>query len=150
MIIYADGTNITATPLIWALWQSGQTQSSSHWRVKARENTLGICKTAPKGPSDSEKQDYLVWWTSNLAILLCSSPAEYITKEKCAGSILLLWACFSAAGTGRLARVEGKLNRAKYRDIINENPFNCAQDLRLGWRFTFQHDNDHKHTAKAS
>ncbi len=37
--------------------------------VKTHENTLGICKTAPKGPTDSEKQDYLVWWTSILSIM---------------------------------------------------------------------------------
>ncbi len=122
--------------------------------VKTHENTLEICKTAPKGPSDSEKQDYLVWWTSILSMMfegnqLCSSPAEHHPK-KCAGSSLMLWGCFSAAGTGRLVRVEGKLNWAKYRDIINENLFHSAQDLRLGRRFTFLHDNDPKHTAKAT
>ncbi len=55
--------------------------------VKMHENTLGICKTAPKGPSDSEKQDYLVWWTSILSIMFevnqfCSSPAELHPKSK--------------------------------------------------------------------
>ncbi len=73
-----------------------------------------------------------------------SSPAHQmqstIPKVKCAGSSLMLWGCFSAAGTGRLIRVEGKLNGAKYRDILNENLFHSAQDLRLGGRFTFQHD----------
>ncbi len=39
----------------------------------------------------------------------------------------MLWGCFSAAGTGLLQ---------------------SAQDLRLGRRFTFQQDNDPKHTAK--
>ena len=29
--------------------------------------------------------------------------------------------CFSKAGTGGLVRVEGKLNGAKYRDILDEN-----------------------------
>ncbi len=37
-----------------------------------------------------------------------------------------------SSGTGRLVRVEGKLNGAKYRDILNENLFHSAQDLRLG------------------
>ena len=60
----------------------------------------------------------------------------------------MLWGCFSAAGTGGLVRVEGKLNGAKYRDILNENLVQSAQDLRLGRRFTFQQDNDPKHTAK--
>ncbi|KAL0192435.1 hypothetical protein M9458_010731, partial [Cirrhinus mrigala] len=53
-----------------------------------------------------------------------------------------------AAGTGRLVAIEGKMNAAKYRDILDENLLQSAQDLRLGWRFTFQQDNDPKHTAK--
>ncbi|KAI2650206.1 Transposable element Tcb2 transposase [Labeo rohita] len=36
----------------------------------------------------------------------------------------------------------------KYRDILDENLLQSAQDLRLGRRFTFQQDNDPKHTAK--
>ena len=56
--------------------------------------------------------------------------------------------CFSAAGTGRLVRIEAKMNGAKYREILDENRLQSAQDLRLGRRFTFQQDNDPKHTAK--
>ena len=55
---------------------------------------------------------------------------------------------FSAAGTGRLVRIEGKMNAAMYRDILDENLLQSALDLRLGRRFTFQHDNDPKQTAK--
>ena len=60
----------------------------------------------------------------------------------------MLWGCFSAAGTGRLVRIEGKMNGAKYREILDENLLQSAQDLRLGQRFTFQQDNDPKHTVK--
>jgi hypothetical protein len=60
----------------------------------------------------------------------------------------MVWGCFSAAGTGRLVRIEGKMNGAKYREIVDENLLNSTQDLRLGQRFTFQQDNDPKHTAK--
>jgi len=59
----------------------------------------------------------------------------------------MLWGCFSAAGTGLVA-IERKMNAAKYRDILDENLFQSALDLRLGQRFTFQQDNDPKHTAK--
>ncbi len=38
---------------------------------------------------------------------------------------------FSAAGTGRLVAIEGKMNAAKYRDILDENLLQSAQDLRL-------------------
>ena len=36
------------------------------------------------------------------------------------------------AGTGGLVRVEGKLNEAKYRDILNENLIQSAHEFRLG------------------
>ena len=41
--------------------------------------------------------------------------------------------CFSASGTGRVIRIEGKMNGAKYREILDENLLQSAQDLRLGW-----------------
>ena len=44
----------------------------------------------------------------------------------------MLWGCFSAAGTGRLVRIEGKMNGAKYREILDENLLQSVQDLRLG------------------
>ena len=54
---------------------------------------------------------------------------------------------FSGAGTGRLVRIEAKMNGEKYREILYENLLQSAQDLRLGQRFTFQQDNAPKHTA---
>jgi hypothetical protein len=36
---------------------------------------------------------------------------------------------FSGAGTGRLVRIEGKMNRAKYREILNENLLQSTKDL---------------------
>ena len=71
-----------------------------------------------------------------------------IPTVKHGGDSIMLWGCLSAAGTERLVRIEGKMNRAKYREILNENLLQSAQDLRLGRRFTFQQDNDPKHTAK--
>ena len=49
----------------------------------------------------------------------------------------MLRECFSAAGTGRIVRIEGKMNRAKYREILDENLLQSAQELRLVRRFTF-------------
>ena len=39
---------------------------------------------------------------------------------------------------------------AKYREILEGNLFQSSRDLRLGRRFTFQQNNDPKHTAKAT
>jgi hypothetical protein len=38
----------------------------------------------------------------------------------------------------------------KSTEIIDENLLQSAQDLRLGRRFTFQKDNNSKHTAKTT
>ena len=39
---------------------------------------------------------------------------------------------FSVAGTWRLVRIKGKMNRAKYREILDENLIQSTQDLKLG------------------
>ena len=39
--------------------------------------------------------------------------------------------CFSAARTVKLVRIEGKMNRAKYREIL-KNLLQSAQNLRWG------------------
>ena len=74
-------------------------------------------------------------------------PGTILTVKHGGGSIML-WGCFSAAETGRLVRMEGKMNGAKYKEILDENLLQSAQDLKLGQKFTFQQDNDPKHTAK--
>ena len=52
---------------------------------------------------------------------------------------------FSAAGIGKLVRIEGTMDGAKYRRIIDENLLESAMNLKLGRRFTFQ-----KHKVKAT
>ena len=63
------------------------------------------------------------------------------------GGSIMLWGCFSAAWAGRLDWIEGKMNIGKYREVLDEN---LVLDLRLGQRFTFQQDNNPKHTAKTT
>ena len=62
----------------------------------------------------------------------------------------MIWGCFSSAGTEALVRIEGKMDGAKYRKILEENLLPSARKMKLGWKFTFQNDNDPKHTAKAT
>jgi hypothetical protein len=61
---------------------------------------------------------------------------KHVVAASCCGDV------FQRNGTGRLVKIEAKMNRAKYRELLDENL------LRLGQRFTFQQDNDPKHTAK--
>ena len=62
----------------------------------------------------------------------------------------MLWGCFSMAGAARIVSIKAKMNGAKYREILDENLLQSTQDLRLGRKFTFQQDNDPKHTAKTT
>ena len=42
------------------------------------------------------------------------------------------------------------MDGAKHRKILEENLLPSARKLKLGQKFTFQHDNDLKHTAKVT
>ena len=75
-------------------------------------------------------------------------PEHSIPTVKHGGGSIMLWGYFSSAWTGNLVRVDGKMDGARFREILEENL--PAKDLRLGWRFTFQQDNDPKHTARAT
>ena len=55
-----------------------------------------------------------------------------IPTVKHSGGSIMLWGCISVAGNGSLVRIAGKMNGAKYREILDENLLQSAQDLRLG------------------
>ena len=59
-----------------------------------------------------------------------------IPTVKHGGGSIMLWGCLLALGTGTRVRIEGKMNGAKYRQILNEN---LLQN-------TFQLDNDPTHS----
>ncbi|KAK3507424.1 hypothetical protein QTP70_020623 [Hemibagrus guttatus] len=58
---------------------------------------------------------------------------------------------FYAGGPGNLITVNGTMKKEQYIKILNNNNNNIrqsAEKLGLGHQWTFQHDNDPKHTAK--
>ncbi len=139
MIISRDRRNLQKskhhcnTPLIWALCRCGQSQSSPQWRPKKThlEITQKHLKDAQTLRNKIICSDESQFQASRLkGTRLCSTPAEYIPKVKCAGSSLMLWGCFSAAGTEGLIRLEEKLNAPKYWDSLHENPVQSIQNLR--------------------
>ena len=78
------------------------------------------------------------------------NPKNTIPTVKHGGGNLMLWGCFSAKGTGRLHRIEGRMNGAMYREILGDNLLPSVRALKMGCGWVFQHDNDPKHTAKAT
>ena len=87
-----------------------------------------------------------VWRKPNTA----HASRHTIPTVKYGGGSIMLWRLFSASGPGKLVKIEGKMDAAKYREILEENLLKSARDLGLGRRFIFQQDNDPKHTAKAT
>ena len=62
----------------------------------------------------------------------------------------MLWGRFSAKGTAQLLRIEGRMNGAMYWEILGDNLLPSVRALKTGRGWVFQHDNDPKHTAKAT
>ncbi len=69
------------------------------------------------------------------------NPKNTIPTVKNGGGNIIIWGCFSAKGTGQLHRIKRMMDGAKYRQ---------GQAIEKGSWMVFQHDNDPKHTAKAT
>ena len=70
----------------------------------------------------------ILWSDETKNELLCLNAKRHIWRKfgtiltvKHDGDSIMLWGCFSEAGTERLVRIEGKMNGAKYREILDEN-----------------------------
>uniref|UniRef100_A0A8C7Q7H7 TRASH domain-containing protein n=1 Tax=Oncorhynchus mykiss TaxID=8022 RepID=A0A8C7Q7H7_ONCMY len=73
-----------------------------------------------------------------------------IPTVKHGGGNIMLWGCLSAKGPGRLIRVKERMNGAMYREILSENLLPSARALKMKRGWVFQHDNDPKHTVRAT
>ena len=62
------------------------------------------------------------------------------------GGSIQVWGCISAGGVGDLVRIDGIMNAEKYRQILIHHAIPSGRRL-IDPRFTFQQDNDPKHTA---
>lgn len=76
------------------------------------------------------------------------NPKNTVPTVKHGGGNIMFWGCFSANGPGNLVKVDGIMRKEHYVKILEENIWQSAEKLGLGQHWTFQQDNDPKHTAK--
>ncbi|XGW12132.1 hypothetical protein V3C99_013090 [Haemonchus contortus] len=74
-------------------------------------------------------------------------PKYQIPTVKHGGGSVMLWGCFSLSGVGPLVRIQGNMNSAQYKDILENVMFPFAYQ-NMPTRWIFQHDNDPKNTSR--
>ncbi|KAG2467141.1 TC1A transposase, partial [Polypterus senegalus] len=160
------GESSRRTTISAAIHQSGLFGRMARRKPHLSKRHMAAClEFAKKHLKDSQTMRNKILWSDETKIELfgvnarchvwrklgtARHQANTIPTVKHGGGSIMLWECFSVAGTGRLVRIKGKMTAAMFRDILDENLLQSALDLRLGRRFVFQQDNNPKHTAKIS
>ncbi|XDV44771.1 hypothetical protein PO909_013011 [Leuciscus waleckii] len=150
------------SPSVW-----GTMQDLTSWGINDHEevHVQARLKFANDHLDDPEEEWEKVMWSDETKIELFGlnstrrvwrkkkdeyNPKNTIPTVKHGDGNIILWACFSAKGTGRLHRIEGRMDGAMYREILANNLLPSVRALKMGRGWVFQHDNDPKHTARAT
>ena len=59
----------------------------------------------------------------------------------------MLCGCFAAGGTGALHKIDGIMMQEKYVNILKKHLKTSDRESKLGRKWVFQMDNDHKYTS---
>ncbi len=87
-----------------------------------------------------------IWHKTNTAF----HKKNIIPTVKYGGGSVMIWGCFAASGSGRLAIIDGTMHFALYQKILKENMCSSVCDLKLKHSWDMQQDNDPKHTSKST
>uniref|UniRef100_A0A8D0AJR8 Tc1-like transposase DDE domain-containing protein n=1 Tax=Sander lucioperca TaxID=283035 RepID=A0A8D0AJR8_SANLU len=164
----AAGTIVTKKAIGNTLRREGL-KSCSARKVPCSESTCtSPSEVANEHLNDSEENWVKVLWSDETKIKLFGinstrrvwrrrnaayDPKNTIPIVKHGGGNIgpiMFWGCFSAKGTGKLHRIKGTMDGAMYRQISGENLLPSARALKMVRGWVFQHDNEPKHTAKAT
>ncbi|KAJ4928806.1 hypothetical protein JOQ06_004431 [Pogonophryne albipinna] len=160
------GTKVTKATISNTLRRQGLKSCSARRLPLLKPVHVQAClKFARKHLDDPEEDWVNVIWSDDTKIELFGKnstrrvwrrknaelhPKNTIPTVKHGGGNIMLWGCFSAKGPRRLIRVKERMNGAVYRKILSDNLLPSARALKMKRGWVFQHDNDPKHTARAT
>lgn len=107
-----------------------------------------------------EQWSEVLWSDESKFYLVSSDGIRYVRRPvnarddvryqvptvKHGGGHVMVWGCFSRHGIGPLVKVDGVMDRFKYRDILNNSMLDHAR-ATFEHEWFFQYDNDPKHTS---
>ena len=151
----AVGTTVTKRTISNTLHRDGLKSCAGKVPLLKKAHVQAHLKFAKEHLDDPEeakielfgiKSTRRVWKKRNAE----NNPKNTIPIVKHGGGNLMLLGCFSAKGTGGLHRIEGRMNGAMSWEILGNNLLPSVRALKMGRGWVFQHENDPKHTAKAT
>ena len=128
-----DGKTISA-----ALHQSGLCDRVDRLKpLFSRRHMTACFAFAKRHLKDSQTMRNKILWSDKSKIVLFGLNAKHdfwrkpgtIPTVKHGGCSIMLWGCFSVAGTGKPVSIEAKMNGAKHKEILDENLLQSSQDL---------------------
>jgi len=76
------------------------------------------------------------------------NPKNVQSTVKHGGGKVMVWGSMATNGTGNMQFIDVTMDQQYYQELVSANVKESARKLGLGRNFTFQQDNDPKHTAK--
>lgn len=75
-------------------------------------------------------------------------PDTVANTVKHGGGGIMVWGCFMGTHVGDIHLIDGTMDKNVYHSILVHHGLPSARKLAGGWNFTWQEDNDPKHTSK--
>lgn len=85
-----------------------------------------------------------IWRSKNKAF----NDKCVIKTIKHGGGSVMVWGCMAASGVGNLVFIESTMKKEDYLKILQQNVAPSVEKLGLTRSWTFQQDNDPKHSSK--